>query len=84
MSIKIFWVFLKSYERRTSMAKKPKEKWQIEVRARLEDMGIGYKELAERIPGMNERTLNKAMCTNRYPGIRKKICDYLNIESEGA
>lgn len=61
------------------MAKKPKLKWQIEVRNKLEAMGIGYKELAERT-GLNEGSIRKCMCNNLYPGIRNKICTYLGIE----
>jgi hypothetical protein len=71
------------------MAKKPKEKWQVDVRNKLELMGIGYKELAIGITEstgitVTEATVNKAMCTSRYPGTRKKICEYLEIEQEGA
>jgi len=63
------------------LAKKPKLKWQIEVRNKLEEMGIGYKELAERTE-LSEGTIRKCMCTNNYPGIQDKICHYLGIEND--
>lgn len=61
------------------MAKKPKQKWQAEARAKLEEMGIGYTELAERI-GANEGTVRQVMCKNVAPGVKNKICDYLGIK----
>lgn len=64
------------------MAKKPKEEWQIEVRRKLEAMGIGYKELAERL-GLNDGTVRQAMCKNTCPGIKKQICNYFNIKQGG-
>ncbi|MCB6992400.1 hypothetical protein LI177_02735 [bacterium 210820-DFI.6.37] len=60
------------------MAKKPKEKWQVAVRAKLEEMGIGYKELAERM-GEKEGCVRQAMCKPGMPILKKKIRDYLNI-----
>jgi len=64
------------------MAKKPKAKWQIAVRTKLDEMGIGYKELAQRI-GENEGSVRQAMCKNTYPILKRKICDYLNIKDAG-
>lgn len=63
------------------MAKKPKEEWQTEVRKKLDIMGIGYKELAERI-GLKEGSVRQAMCKNNCPGIKKKICDYFKIKTD--
>lgn len=64
------------------MAKKPKARWQIEVRAKLDEMGIGYKELAERT-GENEGSIRQVMCKDNQPILRKKICNYLNIKEAG-
>jgi len=61
------------------MAKKPKKKWQIEVRGKLDAMGIGYNELAERI-GENSGSVRQAMCKDSLPVLSKKICDYFGIE----
>ena len=61
------------------MAKKPKAKWQIAVRAKLEEMGIGYKELAGRM-GENEGSIRQVMCKDNQPMLRGKICNYLNIK----
>lgn len=61
------------------MAKKPKKLWQVEVRNKLEIMGIGYKELAERT-GLNGGTIRQCMCKDNTPGVREKICDYLGIK----
>lgn len=61
------------------MAKKPKAKWQIAVRAKLEEMGIGYKELASRM-GENEGSIRQVMCKNNQPILKEKICNYLNIK----
>lgn len=61
------------------MAKKPKKQWQIDVRAKLDSMGIGYMELAERIDA-NEGSVRQVMCKDNQPILRKKICEYLGIE----
>lgn len=60
------------------MSKKPKQQWQIEVRTKLEELGIGYQELADRA-GLNEGSVRQAMCKDVAPGIKRKICDYLGI-----
>ena len=68
------------------MAKKPKLAWQVMARSKLDEMGIGYKELAEQI-GTPEGTVRQVMCKNVSPGVRSKICKHLNIEEsekEGA
>ena len=64
------------------MAKKPKAKWQIAVRTKLDEMGIGYKELAQRM-GENEGSLRQVMCKDNQPILKRKICDYLNIKDAG-
>lgn len=64
------------------MAKKPKAKWQIAVRVKLEEMGIGYKELSERM-GENEGSIRQVMCKDNQPILKRKICDYLNIKDAG-
>lgn len=61
------------------MAKKPKKPWQIAVRAKLELLGIGYKELAERI-GENPESIRQLMSKDNMPRLRGKVCDYLNIK----
>ena len=61
--------------------KKPKAKWQIATRAKLDEMGIGYRELAERI-GETEALVNQAMCKDNMPRIRNKICENLKIVVE--
>lgn len=61
------------------MAKKPKKKWQIEVRAKLDNMGIGYRELAERI-NAKEGSVRQVMCKDNQPILREKICEYLGIK----
>lgn len=61
------------------MAKKPKAKWQIAVRAKLEEMGIGYKELADRMRE-NEGSVRQVMCKDNQPILKEKICNYLNIK----
>lgn len=63
------------------MAKKPKAKWQIAVRAKLEEMGIGYRELANRM-GENEGSVRQVMCKDNQPILKRKICKYLNIKEE--
>lgn len=63
------------------MAKKPKARWQIAVRSKLEEMGIGYRELADRM-GENEGCVRQVMCKDNQPILRGKICNYLNIKEE--
>lgn len=63
------------------MAKKPKKKWQIAAIGKLQAMGIGYGELAERIED-SYNNVNQVMCKDNMPGIRKKICDYLGLDLE--
>jgi hypothetical protein len=63
------------------LAKKPKENWQIEVRAKLDSMGIGYRELSE-FMNENEGSIRQVMCKDNQPILRSKICNYLNIEIE--
>lgn len=63
------------------MAKKPKARWQIAVRSKLEEMGIGYRELADRM-GENEGSIRQVMCKDNQPILRGKICKYLNIKEE--
>ncbi|WP_206460208.1 hypothetical protein [Anaerovorax sp. IOR16] len=63
------------------MAKRPREKWQAEARLKMECMGIGYKELAERI-GSTQGTVGQAMCKNYSSKIKQKICDYLGIDAD--
>lgn len=64
------------------MAKKPKAKWQIAVRVKLDEMGIGYRELSERM-GENEGSIRQVMCKDNQPILKRKICDYLNIKEAG-
>lgn len=64
------------------MAKKPKAKWQIAVRVKLDEMGIGYRELSERM-GENEGSIRQVMCKDNQPILKQKICDYLNIKEAG-
>ncbi len=63
------------------MAKRPRESWQAEAKAKMEKLGIGYKELGERI-GYKQGTVGQAMCRNHNPIIKQKICDYLGIAEE--
>ena len=63
------------------MAKKPKKAWQIAVRSKLDLMGIGYLELAERI-NEKEPCIRQVMCKDNQPNLREKICKYLEIEQE--
>ncbi|WP_425755130.1 hypothetical protein ACPW7J_09670 [Ihubacter sp. rT4E-8] len=63
------------------MAKKPKTKWQINVRSKLEFMGIGYQELADRM-GEREGSIRQVMCQDNMPRLRDKICNYLGVELE--
>lgn len=60
------------------MAKKPKKEWQIAVRAKLDSMGIGYQELANRI-GEKEPCIRQVMCKDNQPILREKICKYLDV-----
>jgi hypothetical protein len=66
-------------EGRCNMPKRPKETWQIETRSKLEQMGIGYGELAERL-GYEPGTVRQAMCRNYNDKIKSKICSYLGIK----
>lgn len=61
--------------------RKPKEKWQAEARTKLELIGFGYKELADKI-GCTEGTVRQAMCKSTLPGIKSKICEYLEVNPE--
>lgn len=61
------------------MAKKPKKEWQIAVRAKLDIMGIGYQELADRI-GEKEGCVRQVMCKDNQPILKEKICRYLDVE----
>lgn len=61
------------------MAKKPKAQWQIKARSKLDEMGIGYRELSEMI-GATEGTVRQAMCKDVAPGVRKRICEKLEID----
>lgn len=63
------------------MAKKPKTKWQIAVRSKLELMGIGYQELADRIDE-KEGSIRQVMCKDNMPILRDKICKYLGVDLE--
>lgn len=63
------------------MAKKPKKQWQIDVRIKLDQMGIGYKELADRM-GENEGSIRQVMCKDTMPKLKQKIIEYLGIEAE--
>lgn len=60
---------------------KPKKKWQVAVIANLQTMGFSYSDLAERI-GESYNNVNQVMCKDNMPGIRKKICDYLELDLE--
>lgn len=62
-----------------TLAKKPKEQWQIDVRCELDRRGLGYKELAEEM-GENEGNIRQAMCKNNQPLLRDRILNYLDIE----
>ena len=62
------------------MAKRPKEKWQAEARARLEELGIGYKELGEAI-GETSASVNQAMCKGVSKRVIAKICEHLGVEA---
>ena len=64
------------------MAKKPKKQWQIDVRMRLDQMGIGYKELADRM-GENEGSIRQLMCKDNQPILKKKVCEYLGVQPGG-
>ena len=61
------------------MAKKPKKEWQIAVRAKLDSMGIGYNELADRI-SESRQCVRQVMCKDNQPKLKEKICQYLNVD----
>lgn len=61
------------------MAKKPKEKWQIEVKAKLDALGVTYSELAQELE-LNEGSVRQVMCKDNMPGVKAKVCGYLGIE----
>lgn len=63
------------------MAKRPKKPWQISVRAKLDAMGIGYNELAERIDESSE-CVRQVMSKDNQPKLRGKICKYLDIPED--
>lgn len=63
------------------MAKRPKTRWQIDMRTKLDQMGIGCKELADRA-GLNAGSVRQAMCKDGLPGVKKRISEYLGIDSE--
>lgn len=62
------------------MAKKPKEKWQIEVRAKLDTLGVTYSELAHELD-LKEGTVRQVMCKDNMPRVKSKICEYLGVEA---
>ena len=61
------------------MPKRPKEKWQIEVRTALDERGITYKDLAD-IVGASESSIRQVMCKDNMPGVKSKMCHYLGVE----
>jgi DNA-binding XRE family transcriptional regulator len=61
--------------------KKPKEPWMIEVRKKLESMGIGYNELGKRV-GYSGGTIRQIMSGKYSESAKEKICRYLNIGTE--
>jgi|GEM_PF-4559718 len=61
--------------------KKPKEPWMIEVRKKLESMGIGYKELGKRV-GFAEGTIRQIMSGKYSKTAKEKICKYLHIDTD--
>lgn len=62
-----------------AIMKKPKKPWQIEVRSKLDQDGIGYRELAKRT-GISEDMIRQVMSKDNMPGVRQKICDYFDID----
>lgn len=63
------------------MSRKPKKLWQVAVITKLHASGMSYAELAGRINESYD-CVRQVMCKDNMPGLRKKICDYLNIDLE--
>ena len=63
------------------MPKKPREQWQADVQGKLALLGMTQAELGKRI-GTTGGVISQAMCGNYSERLKRKICDYLNIEEE--
>ena len=60
---------------------KIRKPWQVAVRSRMFELGIGYKELAEAV-GASYDTVRQVVTKDVSPGIKKRICEYLEVEEE--
>ena len=58
---------------------KIRKPWQVAVRSRMFELGIGYKELAEAV-GASYDTVRQVVTKDVSPGIKKRICEYLEVE----
>lgn len=60
---------------------KIRKPWQVAVRSRMFELGIGYRELAEAV-GASYDTVRQVVTKDVSPGIKKRICEYLKVEVE--
>ena len=58
---------------------KPRKPWQVAVRAKMFELGIGYRELAEAV-GTTYDSVRQVVTKDVSPGIKKRICEYLGVE----
>ena len=60
---------------------KIRKPWQVAVRSRMFELGIGYRELAEAV-GASYDTVRQVVTKDVSPGVKKRICEYLKVEEE--
>ena len=60
---------------------KAREQWQVAVRSKMFELGIGYRELAEAV-GASYDTVRQVVTKGVSPGVRKRICDYLGVSDK--
>ena len=60
---------------------KIRKPWQVAVRSRMFELGIGYRELAEAV-GASYDTVRQVVTKDVSPGIKKRICEYLEVAEE--
>ena len=60
---------------------KIRKPWQVAVRSRMFELGIGYRELAEAV-GASYDSVRRVVTKDVSPGIKKRICEYLKVTEE--
>lgn len=60
---------------------KIRKPWQVAVRSRMFELGIGYRELAEAV-GASYDTVRQVVTKDVSPGVKKRICEYLEVAEE--